>query len=78
MDRISSATASRFPEQHMFDCGLISLLDDLGILLSRQANGVDGIRAIINKSGRALMPARTSDQPHPHFLAWHREHCFKH
>lgn len=61
----------------MFDRGLISLADDLEILISRQANDQQGIRSIINKSSYALLPKRVSDRPHPHFLRWHRENCFK-
>jgi putative restriction endonuclease len=61
----------------MFDRGLISLADDLEILISRQSNDLQAVRSIINKSGRALAPQRMSDRPHPHFLSWHREHCFK-
>ena len=61
----------------MFDRGLISLSDELRILVSRQANDFEGIKALINKSGHALMPARSLDRPHPHFLDWHRAHCFK-
>ena len=61
----------------MFDRGLISLADDLEILVSRQVNDPDGVRTLINKSGRAIEPRRASDRPHPHFLQWHRDHCFK-
>lgn len=61
----------------MFDRGLISLADDLAILVSRQVNDQKGIRGMINKSGRALTPQRGSELPHPHFLKWHRENCFK-
>lgn len=61
----------------MFDRGLISLSDDLQVLISRQANDPEGIRSIINKSGGAIHPQRPSDRPHPAFLQWHREHCFK-
>ena len=61
----------------MFDRGLISLSDDLEILISRQANDPESVRGMINKTGRALPPGRPLDRPHPHFLAWHREHCFK-
>jgi putative restriction endonuclease len=61
----------------MFDRGLISLADDLEILISRQTNDLDGVRSVINRTGRALEPRRLSDRPHPHFLQWHREHCFK-
>lgn len=61
----------------MFDRGLISLSDDLEILVSRQVNDIDGVRAFLNRSGYAHVPSRVFDRPHPHFLAWHREHCFK-
>jgi putative restriction endonuclease len=61
----------------MFDRGLIALSDDLEILVSRQVNDADSVRGLINKSGRALMPRRPMDRPHPHFLGWHRQHCFK-
>jgi putative restriction endonuclease len=62
----------------MFDRGLISLADDLSILISRQVNDPEGVRSLINKTGFALLPEREMDRPHPHFLRWHREHCFKH
>lgn len=61
----------------MFDRGLISLDDDLKILVSRQINDPDGVTAMINRSGHALPPLRPADRPHPHFLQWHRDHCFK-
>lgn len=61
----------------MFDRGLIGLADDLEILVSRQVNDQEGVRGMINRSGRALCPTRLSERPHPHFLAWHRENCFK-
>lgn len=62
----------------MFDRGLISLSEDLEIIISRQVNDPDGIRGLVNRTGRALLPSRRSDRPHPHFLRWHRENCFKH
>jgi len=61
----------------MFDRGLISLGDDLQILISRQANDPDGVRAFINRTGFAIPPHRATDRPHPRFLQWHRENCFK-
>lgn len=39
--------------------------------------GLEGIRSFIKKTGRALPPPRAHDRPHPHFLRWHRENCFK-
>lgn len=61
----------------MFDRGLISLSNDFEILVSRQVNDIDSVKSFINKSGRAILPQRPADRPHPRFLDWHREHCFK-
>lgn len=62
----------------MFDRGLISLSDDLEVLISRQANDPDAVRAFVNSTGRAIVPNNLQERPHPRFLSWHREHCFKH
>lgn len=61
----------------MFDRGLISLGDDLEILVSRQANDPDQIWSLVNDSGEALPPKLPSQRPHPKYLEWHRENCFK-
>jgi len=76
-DIVSNGIALSGTAHWMFDRGLISLGDDLEILISRQANDQDSIRAFISKTGRAHEPRRTLERPHPHFLQWHREHCFK-
>src|SRR6202000_595994 len=77
-DIVSNGIALSGTAHWMFDRGLISLSDDLEILVSRQTNDPDSVKSIINKSGRAHPPQRASERPHPHFLQWHREHCFKH
>jgi putative restriction endonuclease len=61
----------------MFDRGLISLSDDLEILISRQVNDIDSVQSFINKSGHATPPLRATDRPDPRFLTWHREYFFK-
>ena len=61
----------------MFDRGLLSLSDDLEILVSRHVNDAGSVHAFINKDRRATPPARAADRPHPRFLDWHRRHCFK-
>ena len=76
-DIINNGLALSGTVHWMFDRGLISLADDLQILVSRQINDPDGVRGMINKSGYALPPVRGGDRPHPRFLQWHREHCFK-
>jgi len=76
-DTVNNGLALSGTVHWMFDRGLISLADDLEILISRQANDMDGIRSLINPSGFARTPERSLDRPHPFFLQWHREHCFK-
>lgn len=76
-DIVSNGLALSGTAHWMFDRGLIGLADDLTILVSRQANDTDSIRALINQSGRALSPGRIADRPHPSFLRWHREMTFK-
>ena len=77
-DIISNGLALSGTAHWMFDRGLIALGDDLSILVSRQVNDVDSVRQLLNRSGNALPPQRSADRPHPQFLHWHREHCFKH
>ncbi len=62
----------------MFDRGLITFSDGLDILISRHVNDREGIEGLINPSGRLIGPLRERDRPHPAFLQWHRENCFKH
>jgi len=76
-DVVSNGIALSGTAHWMFDRGLISLKDDLEILVSRQVNDPDTVRAFINKTGRAFAPQRAFERPHPHFLQWHRENCFK-
>jgi putative restriction endonuclease len=76
-DIITNGIALSGTAHWMFDHGLISLTDDLEILVSRQVNDVESIRGFISKSGRAFPPHQERDRPHPAFLRWHRENCFK-
>ncbi|MFH1340774.1 MAG: HNH endonuclease [Pseudomonadota bacterium] len=76
-DIVSNGLALSGTAHWMFDRGLIGIADDHEILISRHVNDAAGVQAMINKTGRILAPARTADQPHRHFLKWHRENCFK-
>jgi putative restriction endonuclease len=76
-DIVSNGLALSGTAHWMFDRGLISIADDCEILISRYVNDTAGVRAMINKTGRILTPVRAVDQPHPHFLRWHRENRFK-
>jgi putative restriction endonuclease len=76
-DTVQNGLALSGTVHWMFDRGLISLSDELDVLVSRQVNDPDSVWGLVNKNRRALAPVRAMDRPHPHFLFWHREHCFK-
>jgi putative restriction endonuclease len=61
----------------MFDRGLISLSNDYDILISRQVNDPEQIESLVNKTGKARIPDGKLQRPHPAYLSWHRENCFK-
>ncbi|PZU14091.1 MAG: restriction endonuclease [Citromicrobium sp.] len=77
-DSVRNGLALSGTAHWMFDRGLIGLADDLKIIVSRQVNDPASVTAMVNPSGKALVPERESDRPHPAFLGWHRAHCFKH
>ncbi|HTR85637.1 MAG TPA: HNH endonuclease [Reyranella sp.] len=76
-DIVSNGLALSGTAHWMFDRGLISLSDDLEILISRRVNDLEGVRTLINKDGCARPPQRELERPHPRFLQWHRDNCFK-
>lgn len=76
-DIINNGLALSGTAHWMFDRGLISISDDFQILISRYVNDIESVRALVNKNGRVLLPQKPSQHPHPHFLRWHRDHCFK-
>lgn len=76
-DAITNGIAMSGTAHWMFDRGLISLSDDLDVLVSRQVNDVESVWSLVNKTRRATAPATAAERPHPSYLAWHREHCFK-
>jgi len=76
-DKITNGIALSGTVHWMFDRGLIALADNFDVLISRQVNDPEGVKSLINPSGRALVPLDRALQPHPRYLAWHREHCFK-
>ena len=77
-DSVRNGLALSGTAHWMFDRGLIGFRDDLEIMVSRQVNDPSSVEGIINQTGKAIAPQREADRPHPQFLAWHREHCFKH
>lgn len=77
-DSIRNGLALSGTAHWMFDRGLIGLSNDLKVMVSRQVNDPASVQSMINPSGKALSPSRESECPHPAFLTWHRENCFKH
>ncbi|MEM1164638.1 MAG: HNH endonuclease, partial [Pseudomonadota bacterium] len=77
-DIVSNGIALSGTAHWMFDRGLIGLEDDLTIRISRQANDPRSIRSLMNATGKLIVPARDSERPHPSFVRWHQENCFKH
>jgi putative restriction endonuclease len=76
-DSVTNGIALSGTLHWMFDRGLLSLSENLDVMISRQVNDPDGVRALINPTGRAIVPAEISKRPHPRFLEWHRTNCFK-
>lgn len=76
-DIVSNGIALSGTAHWMFDRGLVSLSDDLDILISRQANDQDAIRSMINESGKLIAPNRLAERPRVEFVQWHRETQFK-
>lgn len=77
-DIVTNGLALTGTAHWMFDRGLIGLSDDLDILISRQANDPGSVRAMLHPGGRAIVPDHPAHRPRREFVAWHREHCFKH
>jgi putative restriction endonuclease len=76
-DIVNNGVALSGTAHWMFDRGLITFSDDLDIVVSRHVNDRDGVQGMINKTGRLIGPLASRHRPHPAFLDWHRENCFK-
>jgi putative restriction endonuclease len=61
----------------MFDRGLLSLDENLRVLISRHLNDVDSIERLLLPNKEALTPVDTALFPRADFLAWHRDNVFK-
>ena len=76
-DIITNGLALSGTAHWMFDRGLISLSDELDVLVSRQVNDADSVWSLVNKTRRAAVPGNPAHRPHPSYLAWHRDSRFK-
>lgn len=76
-DSVRNGLALSGTAHWMFDRGLIAFTDNLDVLISRHVNDRPSVDVIINPTGKALVPQHPSLRPHPIFLDWHRNNCFK-
>lgn len=60
----------------MFDRGLISVAEDLTILVSRNKVPAEVMARLVRPEGRLCLPPDARDWPHRDNLAWHRENVF--
>lgn len=60
----------------LFDRGLLSVGEDLSILVSPQGLP-DDLGRLLRSGSRLVLPVSSEQCPHPVFLAWHRENIFK-
>ena len=75
-DSVSNGLALSGTIHWMFDRGLLSLDDDLTILMA--ADRVpDTVKRLINPARKLLPPGRPEFRPHRRFLHYHRELVFK-
>lgn len=75
-DTVNNGIALSGTVHWMFDRGLVSLSDNHEILISRQVNDPASIQRLIPRQ-HAFMPNERRFLPHPAYLSWHRENCFK-
>jgi len=74
-DSIQNGIALSGTVHWMFDRGLLSMADDFTILKSRQIN--HDISHLLVEDLKAIIPKDPNLRPHPFYLNWHRENCFK-
>lgn len=60
----------------MFDRGLISIADDLTILVSENKVSPDVRQRLIAPSGKLQLPHNPRHHPHPDYLRFHRENIY--
>lgn len=77
-DTLSNGIALSGTVHWMFDRGLISLSEELDILVSRQVNDAPSVWSLMNQDRKARLPTIAGARPNPVFTRWHRENCFKH
>jgi putative restriction endonuclease len=60
----------------LFDRGLISVEENLDIIIAKGSLAERAEERLISPERRLLVPMKAEFQPHPAYLKWHREHVF--
>ena len=76
-DSVNNGLALSGTAHWMFDRGLITLGDDLSVIVSRHVNDTESLDRLLRPDRKAIEPLDPALRPHPSFLAWHRENVFK-
>jgi putative restriction endonuclease len=75
-DTVRNGVALTGTAHWLFDRGLISFEDDYRLLIS--GHGVpDDLDKLLLPERRLVVPENLEWRPHPIYLQWHRENCFK-
>jgi putative restriction endonuclease len=76
-DSIRNGIALSGTVHWMFDRGLLSLSNDLSIMVSRHVNNPNDVHRVLGGRTTASSPTKPEYAPHPKYLEWHRANCFK-
>jgi len=76
-DSVNNGLALSGTVHWMFDRGLLSISDKYNILVSRHINDLDAIDHLLNNERSLILPQTREHWPHPRYLEWHRDECFK-
>jgi putative restriction endonuclease len=61
----------------MFDRGLVSVDEDMRLLIAKESVASDIAERLFVPDRKLLLPADAAKAPHPAYLKWHRDQCFK-
>ena len=75
-DSVRNGIALSSTVHWMFDCGLVSVDEDFGLLLA-QDRVPDTVGRILNTNRKLRLPDRIDLRPHQQFLEFHRHEIFK-
>lgn len=76
-DVVSNGLALSGTVHWMFDRGLVAVDEDLGLLIARDSVATDIAARLFVPDRRLIQPNDPAKAPHPAYLKWHRDNCFK-